>query len=192
LLDEIHRAVTQVNARRLVFDSVAALGLPYADMVSLRRDVLRLCAMLRELGCTTLLNTEMPDSDHITRFGIEQFVAQGAIVLHVAQTYRGIEIRKMRGTRHDTNIHRMRITDRGLVVSPASILSRKTSLHKPCFALNFARLTCAFSFGAAPEPLFQSGIDFTVNFSIANRSDIVPIKDVTIQLHHIGQDIAFP
>lgn len=118
LLDEIHRAVTQVNARRLVFDSVAALGLPYADMVSLRRDVLRLCAMLRELGCTTLLTTEMPDSDHITRFGIEQFVAQGAIVLHAAQTYRGIEIRKMRGTRHDTNIHRMRITDRGLVVSP--------------------------------------------------------------------------
>jgi KaiC/GvpD/RAD55 family RecA-like ATPase len=118
LLDQIHRAVTQVNAKRLVFDSVAALGLPYTNMVTLRRDVLRLCAMLRELGCTTLLTTEMPDSENITRFGIEQFVAQGAIVLHVAQTYRGIEIRKMRGTKHDTNIHRMRITDRGLVVSP--------------------------------------------------------------------------
>lgn len=118
LLDQIHRAVTNVNAKRIVFDSVAALGLPYSDMVTLRRDVLRLCAMLRELDCTTLLTTEMPDGDHITRFGIEQFVAQGAIVLHAAQTYRGIEIRKMRGTRHDTNIHRMRITDRGLVVSP--------------------------------------------------------------------------
>ena len=118
LLDEIHRAVTQVNARRIVFDSVAALGLPYTDLVSLRRDVLRLCSMLRELGCTTLLTTERPDNTSITRFGIEQFVAQGAILLHVAQTYRGIEIRKMRGTRHDTNVHRMRITDRGLVVSP--------------------------------------------------------------------------
>ncbi len=118
LLDEIHRAVTEVNAKRIVFDSVAALGLPYTDMVSLRRDVLRLCSMLRELGCTTLLTTEMPDSEHVTRFGIEQFVAQGAILLHVAQTYRGIEIRKMRGTKHDTNVHRMRITDRGLVVSP--------------------------------------------------------------------------
>lgn len=118
LLDNIHAAVSRVGAKRLVFDSVAALGLPYTDMVTLRRDVMRLCSLLRDLGCTTLLTTEMPDGDHLTRFGIEQFVAQGAIVLHVAQTYRGIEIRKMRGTRHDTNVHRMRITDRGLVVSP--------------------------------------------------------------------------
>ncbi|HEX8834217.1 MAG TPA: ATPase domain-containing protein, partial [Abditibacteriaceae bacterium] len=86
LLDEIHRAVTQVNAKRIVFDSVAALGLPYTDMVSLRRDVMRLCSLLRELGCTALLTTEMPDGESITRFGIEQFVAQGAILLHVAQT----------------------------------------------------------------------------------------------------------
>jgi circadian clock protein KaiC len=118
LLDRIHEAVSAVNAKRIVFDSVAALGLPYTDMVGLRRDVMRLCSMLRELGCTTLLTTEMPDGESITRFGIEQFVAQGAIILHMAQTYRGIEIRKMRGTRHDTNVHRMRITEKGLVVSP--------------------------------------------------------------------------
>jgi circadian clock protein KaiC len=118
LLDRIHAAVTAVDAKRIVFDSVAALGLPYTDLVSLRRDVMRLSAMLRELGCTTLMTTEMPDGESITRFGIEQFVAQGAIILHLAQTYRGVEIRKMRGTRHDTNVHRMRITERGLVVSP--------------------------------------------------------------------------
>jgi len=118
LLDKIHGAVTQINARRLVFDSIAALGLPDDDHVRLRRDVLRLCALLRELGCTTLLTTEMPDTGGLTTFGVEQFVAQGVIVLHVAHTYRGIEIRKMRGTRHDTNVHRVRLTDRGLIVSP--------------------------------------------------------------------------
>ena len=118
LLDKIHGAVTQINARRLVFDSIAALGLPDDDHVRLRRDVLRLCALLRELGCTTLMTTEMPDNGSLTTFGVEQFVAQGVIVLHVAHTYRGVEIRKMRGTRHDTNVHRMRITDKGLLVSP--------------------------------------------------------------------------
>ena len=118
LLDKIHGAVTQINARRLVFDSIAALGLPDDDHVRLRRDVLRLCALLRELGCTTLMTTEMPDDGSLTTFGVEQFVAQGVIVLHVAHTYRGVEIRKMRGTRHDTNVHRMRITDKGLLVSP--------------------------------------------------------------------------
>ena len=44
LLDKIHSAVTQINARRLVFDSLAALGLPDDDHVRLRRDILRLCA----------------------------------------------------------------------------------------------------------------------------------------------------
>jgi KaiC/GvpD/RAD55 family RecA-like ATPase len=118
LLDKIHGAVTQINARRLVFDSIAALGLPDDDHVRLRRDVLRLCALLRELGCTTLMTTEMPETGGITSFGVEQFVTQGVIMLHVSHTYRGVEIRKMRGTRHDTNVHRMRITDKGLIVSP--------------------------------------------------------------------------
>lgn len=119
ILDKIHAAVKAVGAKRIVFDSVAALGMPYVNNVELRRDVLRLCALLRELGCTTILITEMPDGGgQVTRYGIEQFVAQGHILLHVAQTYRGVEIRKMRGTKHDTNVHRMRITDHGLKVSP--------------------------------------------------------------------------
>jgi KaiC/GvpD/RAD55 family RecA-like ATPase len=119
LLDAIHRRVSALDAKRIVFDSVAALGLPYGDPVQLRRDLHRLCAMLRELGCTAILLTERPEEEaRLTRYDIEQFVAQGVIVLHFSRTSRGLEVRKMRGTRHNTNIHTMRITDRGLVVSP--------------------------------------------------------------------------
>jgi KaiC/GvpD/RAD55 family RecA-like ATPase len=119
LLDKIHRAVTQVNAKRLVFDSLSALGFCYTETSNLRRDVLRLCSLLRELGCTTLLLSEMPDRGEATmRFGLAQFVTQGMMVLHMAHTYRAVEIRKMRGTRHDTNVHRMRFTDHGLIVTP--------------------------------------------------------------------------
>ena len=70
------------------------------------------------------MTTETPDTGGLTSFGVEQFVAQGVIVLHVAHTYRGVEIRKMRGTRHDTNVHRVRISDRGLVCRPANIRFR--------------------------------------------------------------------
>jgi KaiC/GvpD/RAD55 family RecA-like ATPase len=84
ILDTIHREAMNIDAKRIVFDSLAALGLPYADPIALRRDVLRLGAMLRELGCTTLLITEMVEGEaRITRYGIEQFVSQGLIVLHV-------------------------------------------------------------------------------------------------------------
>ena len=119
LLDNIHRQAVAVDAKRIVFDSIASLGLPYGDLVQLRRDVLRLGAMLRELGCTTLLLTEMPDGEtKITRYGIEQFVAHGVIALYVTPSYRAIQIMKMRGTNHNMGIHRLRIMGTGLVVTP--------------------------------------------------------------------------
>jgi circadian clock protein KaiC len=119
LLDTIHSAVTQVNAKRLVFDSLSALGFCYTDTANLRRDVLRLCALMRELGCTVLMVSEMPDRGEATmRFGLAQFVTQGMVVLHLAHSYRAIEVRKMRGTRHDANVHRLHFTDSGLKVTP--------------------------------------------------------------------------
>lgn len=119
LLDDIHAAVTQVNARRLVFDSLSALGFCYTETTNLRRDVLRLCALLRELDCTVLMVTEMPDRGEATmRFGLAQFVTQGMVVLHMAHAYRALEVRKMRGTRHDINVHRMHFTSHGLEVAP--------------------------------------------------------------------------
>jgi len=119
LLDNIHRYAMAVDAKRMVFDSVASLGLPYDDPVELRRDILRLGAMLRELGCTALLLTEMLEGEtRITRYGIEQFVAHGVIIFQVTPNYRAIQVAKMRGTNHDMGIHRLRITEKGLVVTP--------------------------------------------------------------------------
>ncbi len=119
LLDNIHQQAMKVDAKRIVFDSIASLGLPYSDPIALRRDVLRIGAMLRELGCTTLLLTEMLEGEaRITRYGIEQFVSHAVIALHVTPTYRAIQVIKMRGTNHDMGIHRLRITEKGIVVIP--------------------------------------------------------------------------
>jgi KaiC/GvpD/RAD55 family RecA-like ATPase len=119
LLDRIHRSVLEVNAERLVFDSLAQLALPYADPVALRRDVMRLGALLRELGCTAFLITEMVEGEQrISRYGVEEFLTQGVIVLHLSPTYRALQVTKMRGTNHDTKLHRMRFTEKGLAVVP--------------------------------------------------------------------------
>ena len=119
LLDNVHRQAMAVDTKRIVFDSVASLGLPYDDPVALRRDVLRLGALLRELGCTTLLLTEVLEGEtKVTRYGIEQFVAHGVIALHVTPTYRAIQVVKMRGTNHDMGVHRLRIMETGLVITP--------------------------------------------------------------------------
>ena len=121
LLDTIHKKAMEVNAQRLVFDSLAQLGLPYSDPVLLRRDIMRLGALLRELGCTTLLITEMVEGDtRISRYGVEEFLAQGVIILHLSPTYRALQVSKMRGTRHDIGLHRMRFTEKGIVVIPGA------------------------------------------------------------------------
>jgi circadian clock protein KaiC len=119
LLDSIHSQAVAIDARRIVFDSIASMGLPYDNPVMLRRDVIRLGALLRELGCTTLLLTEMLEGEaNVTRYGIEQFVAHGVITLHVTPTYRALQVMKLRGTNHDMGIHRLRITEKGLVITP--------------------------------------------------------------------------
>ncbi len=119
VLDAIHQHALRVEAKRIVFDSIAALGLPYDNPVKLRRDVLRLGALLRDLGCTTLLLTELVEGESmVTRYGIEQFVAHGVIALQVTPTFRAIQVVKMRGTNHDMGIHRLRITGEGLIVKP--------------------------------------------------------------------------
>ena len=119
MLDLIHEKAMAIDAKRIVFDSLAQLGLPCPDIVALRRDIMRLGAMLRELGCTTLLLTEMLDSKgQISRYGVEEFITQGVIVMHLAPSYRAIQVAKLRGTNHDTGLHRMRITGNGIVVVP--------------------------------------------------------------------------
>lgn len=122
ILDTIHKHSMQVDAKRIVFDSIAQLGLPYTDPVALRRDIMRLGAMLRELGCTTLLITEMVAGEQkVSRYGVEEFLAQGVILLHFAPTYRAIQVAKLRGTKHDTGIHRLRLTEKGIVVAPGEV-----------------------------------------------------------------------
>lgn len=123
LLERIHKVTLEINAKRIVIDSIVGLGLQYQTIYSLRRDLLRLSALLRDLDLTSLLITEWPiGSRRPTRFGVEEFVAQGVIVLHyISQNFkffRCVEIRKMRGTKHNPDLNSLRITDEGMVVTP--------------------------------------------------------------------------
>jgi KaiC/GvpD/RAD55 family RecA-like ATPase len=61
-----------------------------------------------------------------SRYGIEEFVVDGVVVLYLArqgpQFVPGIAIRKMRGTAHEKDIKLYRITDKGIVVYPEETL----------------------------------------------------------------------
>ena len=67
----------------------------------------------------------------ISRYGIEEFVAQGVIALYNirkgSERARGLEILKMRGTKHSQKICMMELSNEGFMVYPNENLHSGTS-----------------------------------------------------------------
>jgi len=119
----IKRKVEEKGAKRLVLDSISSLASQINDAFLIRHEILNLRSMLRRLGTTSLLITEMPEEGgSISRFGIEEFVAHGVITVYNirkgSKRARGLEILKMRGVKHSQNISMIEIKENGMVVYP--------------------------------------------------------------------------
>jgi len=119
----ISEAKKQIKAKRCVVDSLSAMFLKYKDKFEMRQQFFTLVRALTEMGLTTLLLTEMrQERRDVQTFGIESFLSQGAIVLHMFRVedvlVRAIEIRKMRGVKHSEKLSLYRITSDGIAVYP--------------------------------------------------------------------------
>ena len=111
------------SVTRLVIDPLSALVFRYEDGTDLRESIRELVELMRDKNVTCLLSTEvLEDSGGISRFGIEDFLADGIIVLYYikegARRFRGLEVRKMRGTHHSDLIHLYKLGKNGFQVFP--------------------------------------------------------------------------
>ncbi len=124
IFEIIESNIREVKAKRVVIDSISALGIYVKDAPELRRMILQISNMLRKNNCTSLLISEIQPGkkDSISRFGVEEFVTDGVVVLHnvlVSDEYRrGISVWKMRSTDHSRKIHPYKITNCGFTVFP--------------------------------------------------------------------------
>ncbi|CAL77736.1 Circadian clock protein kinase KaiC [Bradyrhizobium sp. ORS 278] len=105
LLARIEAAVRNVNAKRLIMDSIGALFPQFSDANLVRRELHRITVRLRQLGVTSMITVERPGEDGpLARFGIEEFVADNVLVLRNRLEHekrrRTIEILKFRGATH--------------------------------------------------------------------------------------------
>jgi len=121
LLLELMRAIKKIKARRVVIDSIPALGLNFENEHDVRRAVLKMVYLLSRAGVTTIFTTEInEDSKQLGKYGVEEFVADGVIVLHYmgigTQSNRTLHIRKMRATKHSEDLHPLKISDSGVTV----------------------------------------------------------------------------
>lgn len=120
LVLEVHRASTRTNAKRLVLDSIPALELKIDGPSEFRKALFRLSSLLLEIGLTSLMTTESIEPYLISRYGIEEFVTRGVIILSLKEEAsdlrRFLRVRKMRGTQHSLSNIPFEITKNGIVL----------------------------------------------------------------------------
>jgi KaiC/GvpD/RAD55 family RecA-like ATPase len=120
----IESQIKKLDAKRVVIDSISALGLYVRDTPELRRMIFNVALLLRKLKCTSVLTSEiLPDQKSLSRFGVEEFVSDGVIVFYYMRTdsmfSRSMTVWKMRGTDHSHKLHPYNIIgDEGIVVYP--------------------------------------------------------------------------
>jgi len=123
IIEMLENAIRKIKAKRVVIDSISALGLYVRDVPEIRKIIFGLSSMLHRLGCTTLMISEvLSEQKDLSRFGVEEFVADGVIALYYLRTNslfsRSITVWKMRGSDHSQKMHPYKITHKGVVVYP--------------------------------------------------------------------------
>jgi len=133
------QVINEIGAKRVVIDSLAGLGFQAENENSIRKSILKISYMLSKPDITTILTSEIPEqTDHgsgvYSKYGVEEYVADGVIALRYSETAQGameefrrtLFIRKMRGTKHTQEILSMNFTNKGIVVkSPEEAFSNE-------------------------------------------------------------------
>ncbi|MEM4389419.1 MAG: ATPase domain-containing protein [Candidatus Micrarchaeia archaeon] len=119
--DMLQSFITQHGVKRAVVDSATILKMSFDDPVEFRRRLFDFLSFLRNLDCTVVLTAELSNaSRERMRFGLEQFVADGVIIMYNLERgekrLRALEVLKMRGTDHVRDLVPMKFTPNGIEV----------------------------------------------------------------------------
>jgi len=121
---DIESVIVSSGAKMVVIDSLSVLDMLINDPSSYRRSMLALISNLRRLGVTTLLTAEMPSPErNRLEFKAEFFIFDGIIVMYLRgeeeKRMLGMEIIKMRGSKHSFVTTPYEITSNGINVISA-------------------------------------------------------------------------
>lgn len=124
LLDQVNEAIEEIDAERVVIDSVSLVQMFIQDEYMSRVALSSLMNNLREAEVTAVLVGSIPEtSEGLSKEGIIEYLVDTVILLEfvpVAEDYnRTLKIRKMRRTDHDTDIFPFEVTAEGLEVHEA-------------------------------------------------------------------------
>ena len=125
----LENEIRQQGISRVVIDSTSLLGLYFKDPNDIRRELYKLITALKNSGATSLLTAEAPEEGKISRFGVEEYVVDGVIILHYInigiQRFGNIEIRKMRRTKIKRGLYPLEIHENGMKVGEEETVALK-------------------------------------------------------------------
>lgn len=120
IIDSIKRMVDESKAKRVVIDSVTAMGYRLNDKNRIRDFIFRVGTLLSQVDANIILTSEVMDTG-FSVFG-EEFIADGIIKLTPSivanRRIRKLEIIKMRGSAFDTYATAFRVTKDGIIFYP--------------------------------------------------------------------------
>lgn len=120
-LTNILKEIDRLKARRLVIDPFTALAQAFKGPLDARVAIHTILGkIVRQAGCTTLLISEIPTGTKQVGLGVEEFVADGVVMLDVSSerehVHRRLRVVKMRGTGARRQRTRYEIGECGVVV----------------------------------------------------------------------------
>lgn len=120
--------IERVNAQRVVVDSISIVGMMLPNNMQVRKKLISLINSVKNTGATSIMISEILDSDEkgLSRFGVEEFVVDGVLVLNYLEFATGgldrsVIIRKMRRTNHGKDIYPFEITPTGIEVKKTEV-----------------------------------------------------------------------
>ncbi len=123
LVDQIVKMVKELGIKRLVIDSITSICYRLTSKEEIREFILHLGKELSDLGCTTILVSELlPSARGYSQYGVEEAIADGIIYMgnleRRGDLLRTIQVIKMRGTTHSRAKYVLDLTSIGVLMAP--------------------------------------------------------------------------
>jgi KaiC/GvpD/RAD55 family RecA-like ATPase len=122
LIRTVHKIVEEEGIQRIAVDPITSMILRYHELPKRRRAVLLFFDALINTQCTSVVTSELRTGALDRGFAVEEFLSQGVILLHTlvheGNVIKAIQIEKMRGIPHDTQMRPYRIGKDGLEIFP--------------------------------------------------------------------------
>ncbi len=118
----INDRIERMNAKRVAIDSISVFMHKISNPMLAREKTFQLATLIQKSSAVGFFTTDIPyGSSQISRFGVEETVVDGIIVLNSVKNghhrERNIEVYKMRNTAHIEGDHDMKIGKGGIAIT---------------------------------------------------------------------------